>query len=56
VAAGNRAQLMATNRAIAVAGLKPLIDRVFGFDELPAALHYHESNRPLGKVVISHDE
>ena len=54
VAAGNRAQFIAMNRAIAVAKLRPVIDRVFGFDELPSAFRYYESNRPLGKVVIRH--
>ena len=54
VAAGNRAQFIAMNRAITVAKLKPVIERVFGFDELPAAFRYYESNRPFGKVVIRH--
>jgi NADPH:quinone reductase-like Zn-dependent oxidoreductase len=54
VAAGNRAQFIAMNRAITVAQLKPVIDRVFDFDELPAAFRYYESNQPLGKVVIRH--
>jgi len=54
VAAGNRAQFIAMNRAISVAKLKPVIDRVFAFDELPAAFRYYESNQPLGKVVIRH--
>jgi NADPH:quinone reductase-like Zn-dependent oxidoreductase len=55
VAAGNRAQFMAMNRAIAVAKLKPVIDRIFSFDELKAAFRYYESDRPLGKVVIRHE-
>ena len=54
VAAGNRAQFIAMNRAISVAGMKPIIDRVFGFDELPAAFRYYKSTHPLGKVVITH--
>ena len=32
--------------------IKPVIDRVFAFDELPAALAYFESNAMLGKVVV----
>jgi NADPH:quinone reductase-like Zn-dependent oxidoreductase len=55
VAAGNRAQFVAMNRAITVARLKPVVDRVFGFDELKAAFRYYESQRPLGKVVIRHE-
>src|SRR5262249_8317966 len=54
VAAGNRAQFTAMNRAIAVARLRPVIDRVFSFEELPAAFEYYESTHPLGKVVIRH--
>ncbi len=54
VAAGNKAQFLALNRAISVAKLKPVIDRVFGFDEVPTAFSYYESTQPLGKVVISH--
>jgi NADPH:quinone reductase-like Zn-dependent oxidoreductase len=54
VFAGSRAHFEAMNRAIAVAGLRPEIDRVFPFDEVPAAFRYFEEKRPLGKVVISH--
>lgn len=31
------------------------VDRVFGFDEVPAALAYLESGAQLGKVVIDHE-
>jgi NADPH:quinone reductase-like Zn-dependent oxidoreductase len=54
VAAGSRAQFIAMNRAIAAAGMRPVIDRVFGFAEVPAAFRYYEASAPLGKVVISH--
>jgi len=54
VAAGNRAQFIAMNRAISVARMRPVIDRVFDFDELPAAFQYYQSTRALGKVVIRH--
>ena len=54
VAAGNRAQFIAMNRAISVARMRPVIDRVFDFDELPTAFQYYQSTRPLGKVVIRH--
>jgi len=54
VAAGSRAQFIAMNRAIGVEKLKPVIDRVFGFDELQRAFRYYESNQPFGKVVIRH--
>ncbi len=32
--------------------IKPVIDRVFGFDELPAATAYMESDAQLGKIVV----
>jgi NADPH:quinone reductase-like Zn-dependent oxidoreductase len=54
VAAGNRAQFIAMNRAISAAKMRPVIDRVFGFDELHAAFRYYEATQPLGKVVIRH--
>jgi NADPH:quinone reductase-like Zn-dependent oxidoreductase len=38
--------------AIADGRIRPLIDRVFGFDELPAAKAYMESNAHLGKIVV----
>src|SRR5262249_47035997 len=55
VAAGSRAQFIAMNRAIASARMKPVIDRVFGFDEVHAAFRYYEEAQPLGKVVIRHE-
>jgi len=54
VPAGNRAQFIAMNRAIAAGRMKPVIHRVFPFDEAPAAFRYYEANRPFGKVVIRH--
>ena len=41
-----RGHLFAANR------LEPVIDRVFGFDEAPAAYRYLESGAHFGKVVI----
>jgi NADPH:quinone reductase-like Zn-dependent oxidoreductase len=38
--------------AIADGRLRPLVDRVFAFDELPAAQHHMESNQHLGKIVL----
>ena len=54
VFAGSRARFEAMNRAIAVAGMRPEIDRVFHFNEVPAAFRYFEEARPIGKVVITH--
>jgi NADPH:quinone reductase-like Zn-dependent oxidoreductase len=38
--------------AIAGGHLRPVIDKVFSFDELPQAKAYMESNAHLGKIVI----
>jgi NADPH2:quinone reductase len=38
--------------AIADGRIRPLIDRVFGFEELPEAKAYMESNAHLGKIVL----
>lgn len=38
--------------AIAAGRICPLIDRVYGFDELAAAKAYMESNAHLGKIVV----
>jgi len=32
--------------------LRPLVDRVFGFDELPAAVRFMESDAQVGKIVV----
>ena len=42
--------------AIADGRVKPLIDRVYAFDELPAAKEYMESNAHLGKIVVRMDD
>ena len=39
-------------RAIVAHALKPVVDRVFSFEEAPAAMHYMESGAHFGKVVI----
>jgi NADPH2:quinone reductase len=38
--------------AIADGRIRPVIDRVYPFDELPAAKAYMESNAHLGKIVV----
>src|SRR5262249_61213378 len=32
--------------------LRPLVDRVFAFDELPAAIGFMESDAQVGKIVV----
>jgi NADPH2:quinone reductase len=44
-----RADLMP---AIADGRIRPIVDRVFGFDELPQAQAYMEADRHLGKIVL----
>jgi NADPH:quinone reductase-like Zn-dependent oxidoreductase len=49
---GSREDFEAMNAFIAQHKLKPIIDRVFGFEEAPAAFEYLESGAHFGKVVI----
>jgi NADPH:quinone reductase-like Zn-dependent oxidoreductase len=49
---GSRAMFEAMNRAIEVAQLHPVVDRVFAFDEAAKALEHLESGAHFGKVVI----
>ncbi len=42
------------NRAITANRLKPVIDRVFPFDDVMGAFRYYEDARRFGKIVISH--
>jgi NADPH:quinone reductase-like Zn-dependent oxidoreductase len=41
------------NRAIDVNGMKPVIDKVFPFDQARQAYEYQASGSLFGKVVIS---
>ncbi len=50
---GSREMFETMNRAIALHGLKPVVDRVFALEDAPAALAYLESGAHFGKVVIS---
>jgi len=43
---------MAMNRAIEVSALKPVIDKVFGFDDAQAAYRHMASGAHFGKIVI----
>ena len=49
---GSRDMFEAMNRAIEVAKLEPVIDRVFDFKDARAAYEYLESGKHFGKVVI----
>jgi D-arabinose 1-dehydrogenase-like Zn-dependent alcohol dehydrogenase len=52
IAVGSRAQFYTMNRAIAAHLMKPLIDRVFSFDEAKEAFSYFKKASKLGKVII----
>ncbi len=49
---GSREMFAAMNRAIALHGLKPIVDRVFPFEQAREALTYMESGAHFGKIVI----
>jgi NADPH:quinone reductase-like Zn-dependent oxidoreductase len=51
---GSTQMFEAMNRAIEVAGLKPVIDKVFPFAEAKAAYQHLKSQKHFGKIVISH--
>jgi NADPH:quinone reductase-like Zn-dependent oxidoreductase len=54
VAVGSRLDFELMNRTITYHKLKPVIDRVFPFEEARAAYSYLDSRQHFGKVVISH--
>ncbi len=49
---GSREMFEQMNQAISAAQLRPVIDRVFGFDDPVAAMRYQESGAHFGKVCI----
>ncbi|WP_078905340.1 MULTISPECIES: zinc-binding dehydrogenase [Streptomyces] len=40
------------NEVITEHGLRPVIDRVFPFEEAPGAYAYYAGGTPFGKVVV----
>jgi NADPH:quinone reductase-like Zn-dependent oxidoreductase len=42
----------AMNRAIAANGVMPVIDKVFGFDEVKAAYRHMAAGAHFGKIVV----
>ena len=50
---GSRAMFERMNRAIAAAGLRPIIDRRFVFDDARAAYHHMQAAGHFGKIVIT---
>jgi len=53
LAVGSHAQFVSMARAISANRIRPIVDRVFAFEDAPDAYRYYESARPFGKVVIS---
>ena len=49
---GSREHFEAMNAFISEHEIRPLIDRVFEFEEAPAAFDYMESGNFMGKIVI----
>jgi NADPH:quinone reductase-like Zn-dependent oxidoreductase len=52
VLVGSRARFARMNRALAEHRLEPVVDRVFAFEEAPAAFSYLASGAHFGKVVV----
>jgi NADPH:quinone reductase-like Zn-dependent oxidoreductase len=50
---GSRGMFEHMNRAIAAAGLRPVIDRRFAFEEARAAYHHLQGGGHFGKIVIT---
>lgn len=52
ISVGSTQMFEAMNRAISVNGIKPVIDKVFGFDDVKAAYQHMASGAHFGKIVI----
>jgi NADPH:quinone reductase-like Zn-dependent oxidoreductase len=50
---GSAAMARSLSAAIDANGIKPVVDRVFGFDDAKAAYAYHASPAVFGKTVIA---
>jgi NADPH:quinone reductase-like Zn-dependent oxidoreductase len=52
---GSRSMLDEVARFVGLHQIRPVVDRVFGFDDAPAAYRHLESGQHFGKVVIRFD-
>ena len=50
---GSRDMFAAMNKAVSLARLKPVIDRVFPFADAKAAYAHQQAGRHFGKIVIA---
>ena len=53
IAVGSRAQLAALVHAVSAHRIRPVLDRIFPFDDAPEAFRHYLGGTPLGKVVIT---
>jgi NADPH:quinone reductase-like Zn-dependent oxidoreductase len=49
---GDKEMFETMNKAIEASGIRPVVDKVFPFDDAPAAYRYQASGQFVGKVVI----
>ncbi|WNF00816.1 NAD(P)-dependent alcohol dehydrogenase [Streptomyces luomodiensis] len=54
ITVGSRSDFERMNRVISQARLRPVVDRVFSFDETPDAFSWFAEGTRFGKVVIAH--
>jgi NADPH:quinone reductase-like Zn-dependent oxidoreductase len=52
ISVGSTQMFEAMSRVIATSNIKPVIDKVFGFDEAKAAYQHMASGAHFGKIVI----
>jgi NADPH:quinone reductase-like Zn-dependent oxidoreductase len=50
--AGNKQQFTDMNRSFEVGGVRPVVDKVFEFDQLREAYEYLQAAKHIGKVVV----
>jgi NADPH:quinone reductase-like Zn-dependent oxidoreductase len=55
IAVGSRTDFEAMNHAIETHQMRPVVDRVFTFDQAVEAFRHFKEARPFGKVVIEQD-
>ncbi|HXT49446.1 MAG TPA: NAD(P)-dependent alcohol dehydrogenase [Thermoanaerobaculia bacterium] len=53
VLVGSKASFESLNRALALHRVKPVVDRTFGFDEMPAAFDHMAAGAHFGKICIA---
>ena len=52
IAVGSKQMQLAMVDAINATGIRPIIDKSFGFDQLAEAFRYQESGKHFGKIVL----